>query len=77
MSKTEILDELPRLQPEERRQVFDRLWELEERDLLAGVELTAWEKTLLDRELADFRNDPDAGSTWEEVEARLLNRPRQ
>ncbi|MGA2662570.1 MAG: hypothetical protein ABSH34_34250 [Verrucomicrobiota bacterium] len=71
MSKSEILQELPRLALEERREIFERICELEENDLLKGGEPTAEEKALLDRELEDYRSTPTAGSPWPEVEARL------
>ena len=45
--------------------------DLEKRDLLAGRAPTAEEKALLDRELEEYRKNPDAGSSWDEVEARL------
>jgi putative addiction module component (TIGR02574 family) len=34
--------------------------------------LTGEQKRMLDERLADFEANPDEGSTWEEVEARLL-----
>ena len=71
MSKAEILNELPRLGLGERREIFERIGEMEDQDLLKGGEPTAGEKALLDRELEEFRKNPQAGSTWEEVEARL------
>ena len=71
MSKAEILNELPRLGLRERREIFERIGELEDQDLLKGGEPTAEEKALLDRELEEFRKNPQAGSTWEEVETRL------
>ena len=71
MSKAEIIGELPKLKPNERREIFDRICELEERDLLNGVGPSAEERALLDRELEDYRRNPEAGSTWEEVETRL------
>ena len=71
MSKAEILNELPRLELRERREIFERIGELEEQELLKGGEPTAEEKALLDRELEEFQQNPQAGSTWEEVEARL------
>jgi len=77
MNKAEILQELPKLRSDERQDIFARLCELEERDLLNGVGPTAEEKTLLDREWEDYRKAPDAGSSWEEVEARLLSRGGQ
>ena len=71
MSKADILQELPKLGPNDRREILDRIWELEERDLLQGSEPTPEEKALLDRELEDYRMNPDAGSPWEEVESRI------
>ena len=71
MSKSEILQELPKLTLEERREILDRICELEENDLLKGGEPTADEKALLDRELEDYRQAPSAGSPWHEVEARI------
>ena len=71
MSKTEILNELPKLALGERREIFERIGEMEEQDLLKGSEPTAEEKALLDRELEEFQQNPKAGSTWAEVEARL------
>ena len=70
MSKIEILTELPKLAVADRREIFDQLCDLEERDLLSGV-ATPEEKALLDRELDEFRRDPNAGSTWNEVQARI------
>lgn len=70
MSKAEILNELLRLKAGERREIFDRLCEIEESDLLQGAPTTE-EKTLLDQELEDYRRNPGAGSPWPEVEARL------
>jgi hypothetical protein len=70
MSKVEILAELPKLELADRREIFDRICEMEERDLLNGG-ATLEEKTLLDRELEEYRRNPEAGSTWNEVEARL------
>ena len=76
MSKMEILAELPKLEQADRREIFDRICEIEERDLLNGG-ATDEEKALLDRELEDYRRNPEAGSSWNEVEARLrkLSRP--
>src|SRR5438034_8909576 len=44
MSKSEILAELPKLKAEERTQVFERLCELQEDDLLRGIGPTEEEK---------------------------------
>jgi putative addiction module component (TIGR02574 family) len=74
MSKAEILEELPRLKPEERQEVLEKICEL---DHLAGDEwlddagLSDADKALLETRLAAYEKDPDAGSSWEEVEARI------
>jgi putative addiction module component (TIGR02574 family) len=75
MSKTQILEELPRLKPRELQEILERIWELEETHLLAGP--TEPEKALLDRELDDYRHNPDAGSTWDDVAARLRQPPKR
>jgi hypothetical protein len=35
------------------------------------------EKVVLDREFDEYIRNPDAGSNWEDVEARLLNPQQQ
>jgi putative addiction module component (TIGR02574 family) len=75
MSKVEILSELPKLPAADRREIFDHLCEMEERDLLNGG-ATPEEKALLDRELEEYRRNPDAGSTWDEVQARIRKSSR-
>ena len=37
MSKAEILQELPKLKPDERQEVLERLWDLEDQDLVNGL----------------------------------------
>ena len=71
MSKTQIIEELPRLGLADRREIWERLCELEERDLLQGAVPNPEEKALLDQELEEFQSNPDAGATWQEVQARL------
>jgi len=70
MSKKEILAELPKLDIAARREIFNRICEMEENDLLNGT-ATPQEKDLLDRESEEYRRNPEAGSTWNEVEARI------
>ena len=71
MSKAEIISELPKLGLAERREIFERICELEDQDLLSGDQPAAEEKALLDRELEEYHQNPAAGSTWPEVEVRL------
>ncbi|HKW28472.1 MAG TPA: hypothetical protein VJT54_03990 [Verrucomicrobiae bacterium] len=75
MSKAEILAELPKLGAEDRREILDRICEMEERDLLNGG-ATPEEKALLDRELEEYQRNPEAGSSWNEVEARIRKSSR-
>jgi putative addiction module component (TIGR02574 family) len=73
MSVAEILTELPKLNPEERRQIMDRVIELEG-DSWDGGELTEEEKSILEERLADYEKNPEEGSPWEEVKARIRAR---
>ena len=66
----EILAELPKLELADDREIFDRICKMEERDLLTGG-ATNEEKARLDRELVEYRRNPEAGSSWNEVEARI------
>jgi len=71
MSKSEILAELPRLGAEERRQIYQRLCELQEQDLLNGAGPSEEEKKLLDAALAEYEKDGDRGRPWRQVLADL------
>ena len=73
MSKTEILEGPPKLTETERQEIRLSLAELDSEDWLDDEEpLTVHEKALLEARLAAYAKDPDAGSTWEEVERRIL-----
>ena len=75
MSKADILAELPKLTPAERQEVRLKLAHLDGEEWLdADDPLIDAEKALLDARLAAYEKDPDAGSSWEEVEARLRAR---
>ena len=71
MSKAEILAELPKLPPEERREIFDRICDLEENYHLQNGSASPNERALLDAELEDYQANPGAGSAWNEVEERI------
>jgi CRISPR/Cas system-associated protein Cas10 (large subunit of type III CRISPR-Cas system) len=77
MSKVEILEELPNLGHGDRREILERIWEMDEAELLRGGELDADEKSLLDRELEEYQRNPKAGAEWKEVEPRLRQQIRQ
>ena len=61
MSKTEILQELPKLNAAERLEIFERICEMEETALLNGAQPSAQEKEMLDRELEAYRAKPGSG----------------
>jgi hypothetical protein len=77
MTKSVILAELPKLGQGDRREILERIWEMEEADLLRGAPLDADEKSLLDREFEEYQADPQAGADWKEVESRLRQQIRQ
>lgn len=73
MSKADILAELPKLTADDRSEIFDQLWSLEEQAAMQRGP-SAEEKALLDSELADYAANPNPGSPWAEVQARLRQR---
>jgi hypothetical protein len=71
MSKSDILQALPKLGHGDRREILERIWEMDEADLLNGAQPDAVEKSLLDRELEDYQANPRGGADWKKVESRL------
>jgi putative addiction module component (TIGR02574 family) len=69
MSKAEILSELPRLSLQDRAEILEHLWRLEES---AGP--TEAEKATLNEAQAAYDATPSAGAPWSDVEARLRQR---
>ena len=76
MSKAQILEELPRLTASDRSQLFARLAEIHEADLLDGGAPTPAERQALDEALAEFERDPSPGEPWRDV-FRQLRESRQ
>lgn len=74
MSKAEIMNELPKLSPSDRSQLFARLAELHEADLVNGVEPTDAERQILDEAFAQFNQDGDPGRPWREVLEEIRSR---
>ncbi len=70
MSKAEILGELPNLSQDDRREILNRLWALEEETGPSEAE-----RRLLEEAQASYEADHNAGSPWAEVQARLRQRP--
>ena len=79
MSKADILEQLPNLKPEERQEIRAKLNELDGMSggAWANDELTDAEKSILDRELVEYQKNPEAGSAWEEIEARIREKPNK
>ena len=71
MSKTEILAELPKLNPAELAEVQAKLDELAGEVWLDDGELSDADKTVLDSTLAEYPKNPDAGSSWQQVESHI------
>jgi putative addiction module component (TIGR02574 family) len=68
--KQELVAEILALPVEDRVRLVEAIW-----DSISAVPealpLTEWQKEELDRRLAEFEANPDAGSTLEEVFARI------
>ena len=67
MSKAQILEELPKLTASDRSQLFARLAEIHETDLLEGGAPSPAERQALDEALTEFEHDPSPGEPWREV----------
>ena len=71
MGKTEIIAELPRLSPDDLAEVQAKLDELAGAAWQDRGELSDADKQTLDATLAAYENSRDAGSSWDEVKARV------
>jgi len=67
MSKAQILEELPKLSPSDRSQLFARLAELHEADLLDEDSPSPSERRALDEALTAFERDRNPGEPWRDV----------
>jgi putative addiction module component (TIGR02574 family) len=74
MSKVEIIAELPRLTPEERLEVQAKLDELAGSEWQDGGMLDDEDRGALDAAIADYQRNPEAGSSWEDVQARIKSK---
>ena len=68
-----LMDEIRKLSVPERIELVEQIWDTIEAEN-GEIELTEGQKRELDRRLAAWRADPHAGSPWEEVKQRLMNR---
>ena len=67
MSKAQILEELPKLTASDRSQVFARLAEIHETEMLDADAPLPSEKQALDEAFAEFERDPRPGEPWRDV----------
>jgi len=75
MSKTEILEELPKLTSEERYEIRLKLAELDGDDWLDDDDpLTDKEKALIESRIQAHEKNPKTAVPWEDVKARLDRR---
>jgi putative addiction module component (TIGR02574 family) len=65
------LSELLQLPVEERLKLVEALWD-SIAEFPEALELTVAQKQELDRRLAAYEQDPEAGVPWSELKARLL-----
>ena len=67
------IEEIVKMSIPERITLVEQIW-----DSIAAepdeVEITEAQRRELDRRLAAWKADPDAGDSWENVKARILNR---
>jgi phage-related protein len=78
MSKTEILEELPKLTSEERQEIRLKLEELDGDDWLDSDDpLSDEEKALLEARLDDLEKHAEKSIPWSEAEAWLKGRYRE
>ena len=75
MSKTEILEALPKLTSEERHEIRLKLAELDGDGWLDDDDpLTEEQKALIESRIEAHEKTPEAAIPWEEVKARLNRR---
>jgi len=68
--KSITLEEVLRLPVPERIRIVETIWD-SIADTPEAVALTDEQKAELDRRLEAFESNPDAGSSWDEVRARI------
>jgi hypothetical protein len=74
MSTAEIIDELPKLPKEELARIRAKLDEL---DPWIDPTLSDADKAALNEALAEYDKNPDAGHSWDEVEAYVRSQLRR
>jgi len=72
MSRTEIIEQLPKLSAEDRAAIQAKLDELAGNGWLDDGELTDEEKRLLDSRLDDCDRDPSSFVPWEQAKGKIM-----
>jgi putative addiction module component (TIGR02574 family) len=76
MGKTEIIAALGQLTPEDRAEVQAKLDELAGEAWQDGGELSAADKQTLNSSISAYEEAPNAGSSWDDVKARVQSKLR-
>ena len=71
MIKAEILEALPKLNAEERREIRAKLNELESETWFDNGELSEQENAIIEARLDEYDRNPEVGSSWEEAKAHF------
>ena len=69
-----LLDDVLSLPAADRRELVEHLWESLQADP-NGFKLTDEQGKELDRRAAEMDRDPNLGSSWEDVKARVCSKP--
>jgi putative addiction module component (TIGR02574 family) len=70
--RSNLLAEATELPVEERLELVEAIWDSIAADAdVNRLPLPEWHRVELERRIAEFDADPDAGSSWEEVRDRL------
>jgi len=72
MTKVEILEALPKLSVEERREIRVKLNELDNVAWSENGEISKREKAIIEARLDEYHQNTETGSSWEEAKARVL-----
>jgi putative addiction module component (TIGR02574 family) len=68
MVALELRQTVLELPAEDRQELAEALWDSLE---IEPVTLAGWQREILQARLAELEAKPEAGSSWEEVEARI------
>jgi len=66
------MEALPKLSPEERREIRAKLNELDAGEWFDDGELSEQDKAIIEACLDEYDRNPEAASSWEEAKARVL-----